>query len=84
MDTETPGRIDIIIFPSGGKEVIGRQAAYPPVEECVYMPEVQSFVNEHQGLEKPKRYTGRYSVKNDVCSFQWTDYMPLNTAMNDK
>ena len=74
MDTETPGRIDIIVFPSGGKEVIGRQAAYPPVEESVYMPKVQAFVDEHRGLEKPEKFTGRYTVKNDVCSFQWFDW----------
>lgn len=80
MDTETPGRIDIIIFPSGGKEVIGRQAAYPPVPEDVYMPVVKTFIDSHQGLKKPTRYTGRYEVKNDVCTMQWSDWAGLITS----
>lgn len=77
MDTETPGRIDIIIFPSGGKEVTGRQASYPPTEESVYMPEVQSFVEAHQGLKAPAKFTGRYTVKNDICNFQWSEWTEI-------
>ena len=37
QDTETSGRIDIIIFPAGGKEVIGRIASYPAnTGECLH------------------------------------------------
>lgn len=74
QDTESSGRIDIMIFPNGGKEVIGRVASYPKVPESTYWPEVLAFVAEHQGLEKPVKYTGRYSVTGGVFSMQWFDW----------
>ena len=74
QDTTSDGRIDIVIFPSGGREVIGRVAAYPPVPETAYMPLVAAFVAEHQGLKKPEKHTGYYSVKNGVCAMQWAGY----------
>lgn len=73
-DTESAGRIDIIIFPNGGKEVIGRQAAYPSVPESAYLPEIQRFVAAHQGLSEPTKYTGRYSVKDGELSMVWMDW----------
>ena len=74
QDTETPGRINIIIFPNGGKEVIGRIASYPPTPESAYLDKVRSFVGQHQGLSKPTKYTGRYNVKDGVLSMLWTDW----------
>lgn len=73
-DTLSTGRIDIIIFPNGGKEVIGRMPAYPPVEETLYMSEVQKFVANHQNLPKPTKYTGYYAVKDEVLSMAWANW----------
>lgn len=73
-DTISTGRIDIIIFPNGGKEVIGRMPAYPPVEENLYMSEVQKFVANHQNLPKPTKYTGYYAVKDEVLSITWSNW----------
>ena len=73
-DTLSPGRIDLIIFPSGGKEVIGRQNSYPELPEEAYLSEVLDFVSTKQGLEKPEKITGYYTCKDGVVSMQWTPY----------
>lgn len=73
-DTLSAGRIDIIIFPNGGKEVIGRMPAYPPVPETLYMSEVRKFVADHQSLPKPTRFTGYYTVKDGALSMTWSNY----------
>ena len=73
-DTIAPGRIDIVIFPSGGKEVIGRQSSYPSTPESAYLGEVQKFASSKHGLEKPEKFTGYYTVKDDVVSMTWTPY----------
>ena len=73
-DTLSAGRIDIIIFPNGGKEIIGRMPAYPPVPEMLYMPEVRKFVADHQSLPKPTRFTGYYTVKDGALSMTWSNY----------
>ena len=73
-DTLAPGRVDILIFPNGGKEVIGRQPSYPALSEAAYLPEVQTFVASKQGLEKPEKATGYYTCKGDVVSMTWTPY----------
>ena len=73
-DTLAPGRVDIIIFPNGGKEVIGRQPSYPSIPESAYLSEVQKFVSSKQGLEHPEKFTGYYTVKDGVVSMTWTPY----------
>ena len=73
-DTLSAGRIDIIIFPNGGKEVIGRMPAYPPVPETLYMSEVRKFVADHQSLPKPTRFTGYYTVKDGALSMTWSNW----------
>ena len=73
-DTIVLGRIDIIIFPSGGKEVIGRLPSYPELPETAYLDEVRKFVFTKQGLETPEFFTGYYSVKDGVVSMTWTSY----------
>ena len=72
--TTTTGRIDIVIFPNGGREVIGRIPSEPPTKESIYMPHVKEFVEMNQGLEKPKKFTGYYDVTNGNCTFTWGDY----------
>lgn len=71
-DTIAPGRIDIIIFPSGGKEVLGRQPSYPPLPEIAYLNKIRDFVATKQGLEKPEKFTGFYSSKENSVSMTWT------------
>lgn len=73
-DTLSPGRVDIVIFPSGGKEILGRQSSYPSTPESAYLGEVQKFVASKQGIEKPEKFTGYYTVKDDVVSMSWTSY----------
>lgn len=73
-NTLSPGRVDIIIFPSGGKEVIGCQSSYPSIPESAYISEVQKFVSSKQGLEHPEKFTGYYTVKDGVVSMMWTPY----------
>lgn len=73
-DTTTPGRIDIVIFTNGGREVIGRTASDPKVKESIYMPLVAEFVSNNVPVDKPAKYTGYYSVTNDECSMSWGDY----------
>ena len=78
MKTEAPGRIDIVIFPNGGKEVFGREPATPPVEESRYWPEVNDFVRRTAAkqLQEPEKYTGIYSVsENDILSMSWYPYI---------
>lgn len=76
MTTEMPGRIDIIIFPNGGKEVIGRSPSYPPAKESFYISLVNEFVASKVGtVEKPEKYSGYYTIKDDVASMQWTPYV---------
>lgn len=74
-DTVAPGRIDIIVFPSGGKEVLGRQPSYPELPEASYLPEVRAFVATKQGLDKPEKATGYYTCKDGVVSMTWTPYV---------
>lgn len=71
-DTIAPGRVDIIIFPNGGKEVIGRQPSYPPLPEIAYLNKIRDFVATKQGLEKPEKFTGFYSSKENAVSMTWT------------
>ena len=74
-DTTSAGRIDIIIFPNGGKEVLGRIASDPKLSESVYLPTVKEFVaaNVPEG-KTPVKYTGYYSVTDGELSFTWGDY----------
>lgn len=74
MDTVTDGRLDIVIFPNGGYEYIGKLAASPEVNEEYYLPFIARFVEDHQGLEVPTKYTATYRVKNDNLEISWGDY----------
>lgn len=74
MDTKTDGRLDVVIFPNGGREFLGRQPSYPETAESLYLPEVEKFVALHQGLETPEKYTGYYTVKGDVLTINWGEY----------
>ena len=73
-DTTTDGRIDIVIFTNGGKEVLGRIASEPKLSESVYMPSVKEFVAANVPESEPVQYTGYYSVKDGVLSFTWGEY----------
>lgn len=73
-DTLASGRIDIIIFPSGGKEILGRQSSYPELPETAYIGEIQKFVSAKQGLKQPEKFTAYYTCKDDVITLSWTPY----------
>ena len=73
-DTTTPGRIDIIIFTNGGKEVLGRIASEPKLAESDYLPTVKEFVANNVPTDVPVKYTGYYSVTDGELSFEWGEY----------
>lgn len=54
------GRIDIVIFPNGGWEYIGREESDPPIPLDDLLPFVLDFVGKHQGLETPQKFTAYY------------------------
>ena len=73
-DTLAPGRIDLVIFSNGGKEVIGRLPSYPALPEMAYSKFIQEFVSTKQNLEKPEKFTGFYSCKDNQVSMTWTTW----------
>lgn len=75
MDTIQDGRIDVMIYPNGGREVMGRIESNPELPEQVYMPQVEVFVSQNQGLPKSKMFTGIYSMKDDVLTINWSDWL---------
>lgn len=74
MDTLTQGRVDIVIFPNGGWEYIGRVPANPEIPEADYQPEVEKFVAQNQGLKNPTNFTGYYGVDGDILKMSWGTY----------
>ena len=73
-DTTIDGRIDIIIFSNGGKEIIGRIESEPKISESYYIKDIKNFVSKHQNLEHPTKYTCYYKVLNGKIKTSWTDY----------
>lgn len=76
-DTLKDGRIDIVIFANGGREVIGREDAEPPVSDADLLPEVAKFVAEHQDLPAPEKFTAIYRVENGKLKLFWGEYKGL-------
>lgn len=74
MDTIKDGRFDIVIFPNGGWECIGKMPSTPETPEDMYWQKVLDFVGQHQGLEAPQKYTGFYSVKGETLKMSWAPY----------
>lgn len=74
MNTITDGRLDIIIFPNGGKEYLGKLPSSPEVDEQLYLPAVAEFVAQNQDLEEPTKFTGMYRVKDDRLEITWGPY----------
>lgn len=73
MDTVTDGRLDIVIFPNGGKEYLAKLPSSPAVDEQMYLDEVARFVAA-QNLEEPTKFTGTYRVVNDKLQMTWGPY----------
>lgn len=73
-DTTSNGRIDVVIFPNGNREICGRINSVPPVPYSDLLAEVKVFVAQHQGLDKPQKWTGNYSVKGGKLSLIWGDW----------
>lgn len=74
MNTVTDGRLDIIIFPNGGKEYLGKLPSTPEIDEQLYLPAVSQFVAQNQNLEEPTKFTGMYRVKDDRLEITWGPY----------
>lgn len=73
MDTTTDGRLDIVVFPTGGKEFLAKLPASPEVDERLYLPLVTRFA-ARQDLEEPTKFTGMYRVKNGELEITWGPY----------
>ena len=71
--TTVPGRYDIVMFPNGGWECIGRQAAIPPIPASEYRPRVDEYVAQHS-VEKPTKMTMYYRMEGDACTASWMPY----------
>lgn len=74
MDTTTDGRLDIVIFPNGGKEFLAKLPSSPEIDEQLYLPAVSNFVGQNQNLEEPTKFTGMYRVRNDRLEITWGPY----------
>ena len=73
-NTITPGRIDIIIFPNGGKEIIGRINSEPKINEFYYLNEIKFFVENNKPEKEPIKYTCYYKFVNNKLQTSWTTY----------
>lgn len=73
-DTKIDGRIDIVIFPNGGWELIGRTNSDPEINEDIYMPEIKAFVQANQGLNAPQKFTCLYRIKDDRLAMKWGEW----------
>jgi len=74
-DTTAAGRYDIVVFENRGWECIGKQDAYPPVEEDLYRPKVTEYVQTLNMPQDAGKYTMHYEVKNGECIATWTPYV---------
>ena len=74
MNTVTDGRLDIVIFPNGGKEYLAKLPSSPEVPEDMYLQQVADFVAQNQNIKEPTRFTGTYRVIDDVLQITWGNW----------
>ena len=70
------GRIDIVVFPNGGREIIGRIDSDPVVSVNDLIPVVNKQAAA-QKLTAPKKFTGIYDPAN-INAITWSDYNESN------
>lgn len=74
QETIVDGRLDIVVFPNGGWEFIGKVMSDPPVPEDIYLPEVNRHVAANQNLPAPHKFTGVFRVRDDAFTIFWGDW----------
>ncbi len=78
-NSTVPGRYDFILFSSGGWECIGKQPAFPPIDESLYRPKVAEYAAKHPVTEATKM-TLYYSMVEGACQIS---IMPYAEAGNE-
>lgn len=68
------GRIDIVVFPNGGREIFGRMGAASPVSLA---SQVDAFVATLPSAGVPRKFTGYYDAP-DASDIDWSVYDPNN------
>lgn len=64
------GRIDIVVFPNGGREIFGQvdSAGYEYVSACI-----DGFLANFEPSDKPRKFTGYYDAP-DASDIEWLPY----------
>lgn len=73
-DTIKQGRVDIVIFPNGGWEYIGRIEPEPLMPPDDILPQVLEFVAQHQNLPLPQKFTAYYGQKGRSINISFGDW----------
>ena len=66
------GRIDVGVFPNGGREVFGQVTSEPPVPPLALATEVSKHFDE-MNVDKPCKFTGYYDAP-DASDIEWAPY----------
>lgn len=67
------GRIDIVVFPNGGREVFGQIKSEPPVSAAVLAAEVAAYAGGLPPADAPRKFTGYYDAA-DASDIAWSVY----------
>lgn len=70
------GRIDIVVFPNGGREIIGRISSEPEVPMSELLSDINQYVSTLEGITTPRKYTGYYS--SSFTGISWEAYNEKN------
>ena len=64
------GRIDIVVFPNGGREIFGQisEAGYEFISACI-----DEFMGELESSNNPRKFTGYYDAP-DASDIEWQAY----------
>lgn len=63
-------RIDIVVFPNGGREILGQ---VEPVAADILMPKVADFVAGLETSTRPRKFTAYYDAA-DAGDIAWQPY----------
>lgn len=67
-------RVDIVVFPNGGREIFGQVRGENPVASSVILSLVNDKVQEVGAVSSPKKFTGYYEEDDNPVVIEWQDY----------
>ena len=76
------GRIDIVIFPNGGREIFARTASNEEVPTKKLIDEVNDFVTSYTPPSTPKKFTCIWSYNGTELVVAWSEYDDSNPIVN--